>query len=295
MNIETRNLDRWNRPHFAHESMTGDIHSGIHTVLVNGLNVDFIFRSNGSSDLVVWFAGAAPMGEKPATLPYFAGVKLADEMDDHDHLCIADPSLTEELRLGWYVGTSALNQQDVTQRLVDWLVEAKGYRRVIYVGSSGGGFAALEASSRRQDSLAITSNPQTQIDQYYKGHIERFRRRGFPDVPAVQEIEGRTVSLLNIDSRPMVYLQNVNDDFHINAHAKPYFSARGYDDLTYSAGAVTLADHGIALCTGDWGKAHTAPPRGVFAALIRAATAYPGPLEEFVSSGAAAAAFSKAA
>ncbi|WHH52218.1 hypothetical protein QFA96_07580 [Pseudomonas sp. Ap32] len=80
-------------------------------------------------------------------------------------LFIEDPMLYkyETLNLGWYYGTAEDDYLDATLNIVKSVQMKIGAAKVIFYGSSGGGYAALQLAARLSDSFAISINPQTQL------------------------------------------------------------------------------------------------------------------------------------
>ncbi|MDY4312259.1 hypothetical protein SOX05_20535 [Pseudomonas putida] len=80
-------------------------------------------------------------------------------------LFIEDPMLYkyETLNLGWYYGTSDVDYLESTLNIVKAVQKKINAAKIIFYGSSGGGYAALQLAARLPDSFAISINPQTQL------------------------------------------------------------------------------------------------------------------------------------
>lgn len=96
----------------------------------------------------------------------------------------ADPSLwlDPKLKLAWFTGVAAT---DVLQLLADrsmTVAEKLGASRVIFTGSSGGGFAALQVSALVPNSVALVFNPQAEIYRYHTAMQRRYLANCRPDV-----------------------------------------------------------------------------------------------------------------
>ncbi|MGA6128340.1 MULTISPECIES: hypothetical protein [unclassified Microbacterium] len=96
----------------------------------------------------------------------------------------ADPSLwlDPKLKLAWFTG---IREIDLFQRLADLstvIAAQVGASRVIFTGSSGGGFAALQVSALVPGSTALVFNPQTAIYRYLTSTQRRYLANCLPEV-----------------------------------------------------------------------------------------------------------------
>ena len=91
-------------------------------------------------------------------------------------LSISDPlmMLPGDHTLAWYLGGENFPLQDLLEELFSKVVKIGGFKRVVFFGSSGGGFAALYYASVLPGSVAVPVHPQTSIQNYYSSHIEHY-------------------------------------------------------------------------------------------------------------------------
>lgn len=229
-----------------------------------GLPVHLHWEDHGHDVLFVTFTGAVSSAHR--TVPSFSGKGITKGLAAN-LLLVSDPSLkiSSRLRLAWYTGSRQLpNFQEELSRVIGHLA---GDSRVVLFGSSGGGFAALEAGSRLPGSRVITANPQTFLPRYHAPAYDRFTEiawetgptaPGTPaDLPAVQDVT-------EVYSRPLdtevLYLQGSRDRFHRRDHQAPFLEKLHPDTRHLSV-------------TEDFGPGH-APPgkellRAVFDAAVR--------------------------
>lgn len=125
-------------------------------------------RKKNSEYLYVFLNGSR--GETPdkfAPLPRF-GRWSWHELFNGSTLYIEDPMLYKynDLNLGWYYGTEETSYLDLTLNIVKSIVKKTGNPKVIFYGSSGGGYAALHLASMLPHSFAISINPQIALDQW---------------------------------------------------------------------------------------------------------------------------------
>jgi predicted O-methyltransferase YrrM len=150
-------------------------------------------------------------------------------------LSIADPTLVldPEMTLGWYSGSSEWSPDSTISEVVREAMNASGAEELVFIGGSGGGFAALKYSHGFPGSKAFVFSPQTSTPQYRGAAFPRLMKAGFSDMTAdaaVEEFPGRfeVISRYAADHRNTVYyLQNLTDPGHITDHYLPMTRALG--------------------------------------------------------------------
>jgi len=212
-------------------------------VLRSGLPVDALLVNKESDVLVVSLHGA--LDRRTNTLPRFERRATLLQFDVSS-IYFADPALHmgDSLELAWYTGPPELDFHEV---VADWSVraaQAVGASRIIFSGSSGGGFAALQSATFVPGSLALPFNPQTSIYGYLANGVQRGAQRVYADTvmphlapngfaaldPEVDWTSplGERASVLTRYSRPVpnnvLYVQNPQD-FHHDTHYLPFLAA----------------------------------------------------------------------
>lgn len=211
--------------------------------LPGGEHLDALLVNRASDVLVVTFHGA--LDRQRFALPRFERVRTTLE-HDVSGLFIADPALwrSPSLELAWYTGWRGL---DMHQVAADWArvaAAAVGASRVVFSGSSGGGFAALQAARLLPGSVAVPFNPQTSIYGYLaEGHSYGPQRTFIATIHPELAPDGAwainwgvdwsvplgdTYSAVRSYSRPVpnfvFYVDNTND-FHHEQHYEPFMAA----------------------------------------------------------------------
>lgn len=258
-----RDLSRWRRPERVYTSLdeiTAEQGEHIVSVQADGnppldAMIDFI----GSDMTFVSFHAA--LSKETFSTPYFTGATLAARKANR--ILVSDPSLSENVLLGWFAGSRASTQAHITEFVLK-LVNLAGARHVIFFGGSGGGFAALNLARLCPSSTALVANPQTDILRFYPRWWEPYARHcwgasgGQQD--AADAIRANVVhDMVDIyrRARPdvdVVYMQNSNDDFHLENHLHPFMEATG--------------GRRVRLIQGDWGPGHSRPPREEIVAVL---------------------------
>lgn len=231
------------------------IPQGYQIIIENGLPLDINVQNRGFDTTVVFFQGAI---DPRWTLPAFAGMGVSSDTAVN-RIFISDPSLvlTDRLNLGWFVGNSRMNIQKNLLDIISHITSTWGDQRLVFYGASGGGFASLFFSAHFPGSLAIVSNPQTNVAKYELAAVERFAEvcygvRG--DDPMSQLPEDVTTDLLRLYREPrgnvVAYMQNSTDIAHVEDHMNPLLAA-------------SHPDNEIHVLLGQWGDGHVAPPKPI--------------------------------
>lgn len=129
--------------------------------------LDAALTRRASGTLIVTFHGA--LEREKYTIPRFERVRTTEP---HGTSCLywADPSLwlDDSLALAWYTGAGTLDLFELLAERSRAVASAVGATKILFTGSSGGGFAALQTSALLPGSTALVFNPQTAISEYWK-------------------------------------------------------------------------------------------------------------------------------
>lgn len=128
-----------------------------------GLPLDIVLVNRPSDVLVVSLHGA--IGRARSALPRFAYLPMLLETG-YSIVSFGDPTLhmSERLELAWFTGPAAVDVHKIVAERVCEAAYVVGAKRVVIIGASGGGFAALQVSACIPDSLAIAFNPHGNIE-----------------------------------------------------------------------------------------------------------------------------------
>jgi len=189
------------------------------------------YITNNTDNVVVLFNGA--LSGKPSSRPTFMRWSWAYE-NNVSFISFDDPvvSCTQLTNLGWYVGTENYDIQEYINNIIVHLTKTLNISpsRISFYGSSGGGFAAIMASIRLKNSIAIACNPQTNVFNYYEKFSKKFTDSFFQgvDLSSESNIYYRfclKAAILKFDYIPtIIYNQNIQDKFHLEKHFIPFQS-----------------------------------------------------------------------
>lgn len=209
--------------------------------LPDGLPLDALLVNKSSDLLVVSLHGATD--RKAYSIPRFEWLKSLLKTE-YSALYLSDPTLhlRDDLELAWYTGTLGL---DLYPILADWAcraADAVGAKGILFLGSSGGGLAALQIATHIPGSMALSFSCQTSIANYLVGGTLMGSQRSYVEVvmphlapegvwslqPGVDwsvPLGERSSALVRYDQRQqnfVYYVQNTRDYPHMEQHYGPF-------------------------------------------------------------------------
>mgnify|MGYP002508122697 CR=1 FL=1 len=132
-----------------------------------GTNFECFFHYKEVKVLYIFLNGA--ITGKGANVPMFSRWSYYKFMNG-SLLNISDPMyrMNDELKLGWYYGTEELDLQQRTADFVVKIADLIGVKKssIIFVGSSGGGYASIVCASRIAGAKSIAINPQIVLKEW---------------------------------------------------------------------------------------------------------------------------------
>lgn len=211
------------------ERLKRSLVSGSFLVEAGGGEIPLLIRQRMSPVMVVVFAGA--VDRKTLSIPRFASPDLAKEVSA-TVVHIADPSLAldPELTTAWYAGHKGFELQRILPVLLRAMAEACGARRMIFVGSSAGGFAALYYGWTMPKSIVLAMNAKTTLEERAGILVNRYRTICWPKLGEDEPLSEVVVSDLkwcyeNRFENTVIYLQNAADNRHVRRHFAPFVAA----------------------------------------------------------------------
>jgi hypothetical protein len=247
------------------EMFSDPIFSGSFNVRIAGTEVPLKVDRREAPIMVIVFGGAIDRLKRP--VPQFAGGRI-DEYVNATVVRVADPSLRCDptLAIGWYAGDRGFDTQRVLSELIRELANQCQAERIVFVGGSAGGFAALYYSWHVPGSVALVSNPQTNIERFHPWHRQNYRALCWPDLSADDVLS--TVTTSDVVSmyragldHTVIYLQSASDHFHIRNHLAPFLEAIDME-----------GQQRLLLRVGYWGGIkHALIPKTVWIPWLQAA------------------------
>ncbi|MFK0039346.1 hypothetical protein ACIQTW_05850 [Paenarthrobacter sp. NPDC090517] len=191
--------------------------------------LDCLVEPRDSDVLIVALHGA--LNREVYTLPRFEWMATLQERPE-SLLFLSDTPLEshDDLKLAWYTGDSDDNLTERYGALVRSVAVQCGASRIVLLGFSGGGFAALAMAPLIAGSVALAFSPQVSIGRYYGVFAEAYSTALYPEYRSFEGVEAaypRRVSLTTLYSDPQVsanfvYVQNSGDTHHMQHHFSPF-------------------------------------------------------------------------
>lgn len=243
--------------------------SRLQRALPGGPPLEALVVNRGTSTVIVALHGATDRSK--TVLPRFEWLRSLLDYEVSS-VYFSDPALhlSPRLMLAWYTGWA---EADVHAEIATWsarIAEVIGARRLIFMGASGGGFAALQTSGLLPGSEALAFNAQTDIARYrVNGEFWGVQRdyiatvwpevwsgfateESFKDGAWAHAIGDRVsaVQRYSTNRRNRVHLVQNEEEFHHEDHFLPFLhAARG-------------AGNEVIPSTNREGSMHN-PPRAV--------------------------------
>ncbi|GIX24536.1 MAG: hypothetical protein KatS3mg122_1767 [Caldimonas sp.] len=153
-------------------------------------------------------------------------------------LCVADPTLelNRDLQLGWCLGSLENCATEELVKLVIMFARAQSIPRdrIVFYGSSAGGFAALALAARLDGSVAVAINAQTDALAYHVSkQVALVRQWCFSgwDEERIRDTFADRVNMIsrwdNVGRSRVVLVQNELDEHHYSIHFKPFWESLG--------------------------------------------------------------------
>lgn len=188
-------------------------------------------RKNNGRILNVMFHGATDRSRN--AMPRFERLRSMETLDTGPTLFVSDPGLDLDASqiLTWYMGSEVFNLHEFLSREIELLAQRLGCDRILYVGNSGGGFAALQVASYSPNGGVVTFNPQIQIDRYVPRIATTSQEVVFGHASVANDpaLKARVDVIRRYSEigfgKNVYFIQNTGDEMHYENHFKPFLEA----------------------------------------------------------------------
>lgn len=235
----------------------GGQQTAVHKVpLENGLTLDFYARLGRSDEILVALHGALIPGRHK--YPRFERVaslrsRAAAMMSFADPTILADS--TGDMVSAWFLGGPGWDPTPWVIQAVRRAFGKTGGKHIAFIGGSGGGYAALRASSMIPGSLAFIQDPQTNLSVHTPTNVDRYFATMWPgwDKTALMEALPEKFDMVrhyrSVQPRNFVYYaQSSSDATHVENHYLPFLRAH---DMKDNAGMNASKNRVFALYDGE--------------------------------------------
>lgn len=279
------NYDYWKqevyRRNTIEEFVNNIFANGIHSLWLNEeLPIDILIKDSQLLDaneyIMLSFNGAVARNNNFAPFFAFSGISEKIKLP---LIAFSDPtlSMSKGIGLSWYAGNEHYpNLPEVLAGICDRIIEVTG-KKLLLVGGSGGGFAALNIQTLMKLKLQtklVVWNPQTDLIAYSQDTVIHYMNTAYPSSPVkanknnlVDFVENRINYKITHDQTPSrLILMDGYDYNHIRDLKLSFGKIENYMSLKN-----LIKIDNTTLCFGDWGRfgdGHLPLPRDVAAKII---------------------------
>lgn len=208
-----------------------------------------LMASRPTTAVVFRFHGAIKRDLR--TLPSFQS-NLAQIRPFAHQITICDPTMMarEGFSCSWFAGCEGLDTQALLKSFCSQASAALGAKRVVYMGSSGGGFASLYLSRHHPGSIAFVTVPQTNLQRHFTpSSVRRYLEACWPSLTIDEVSEKVCLDVCPLYSGPfensVIYVQSAGDTAHNVNQMQPFLQA------VWGSGD---AKKNLVLHSDFWGK-----------------------------------------
>ncbi|OOF69973.1 hypothetical protein, partial [Rodentibacter caecimuris] len=187
------------------------------SIILNDQKYEFLIKLNNSNKILVMGSGA--YDPDIISPPVFQRHAWINEFKENI-IYYNDPTLyLGNIRIGWGVGNTEEHYLINIFNLLDIIRDKANIKKdkILFYGSSAGGFMSLLLSSMMKGSTALVNNPQTTIYKFWESHYCTLLTHCFPGMNKTDVLEKyilrldayEFVSKNNIKNR-IIYLQNIS-------------------------------------------------------------------------------------
>ncbi|XUO88177.1 hypothetical protein RVM26_03510 [Halomonas sp. KM072] len=202
-----------------------------------GLDFNYFFHMKGERNLLVFMPSAMSNRE---VIPKFSRWSWMEEVKGFDSICVADPTLhlSESILGGWLQGTQEVWALERIVSHIYLLSLVHDYDKIIFHGSSLGGFGAIQSvvlmnNMFNINALFLAENPQIDLAIYqWKRHRDTVAKVVYgKDV--IEDVDSEYLHRLNVsktieklwgqDFSPRgVVVAKESDRHHYEEHVIPF-------------------------------------------------------------------------
>lgn len=198
--------------------------------------LDFYTSLRPSDTLIVSFHGAYSR-KNPGSYPMFWRISSLKKRTGA-FLAFTDPTRLlggeEDILVSWFLGKEGWDPLAAILNVVERTMQACGARRVMFVGGSGGGFAALRASAAIPGSCAFVQDATVGLERHNPSIVSTYFSKAWPDwdqealLNGFPEVFSMTAYYRRRKPNNFVFMtQSLKDKGHIQNHFVRFARAHG--------------------------------------------------------------------
>jgi hypothetical protein len=202
-------------------------------VFYKGVQFDFFLNLDKKYDVLMCI-GSGYVERTKLKPPVFHRFSWSREIQAST-IFYADPTLylDEKIGLGWGQGEKDHFYLHSINIILKKIAEITNYehKKILFYGSSAGGYQSLYLAGYFRGSRALVNNPQTNIFNYFDGHVNKMLAASYKgmDRETVRKEYGRRLIVMDfyksIKYVPKItYYQNIAATHDISNHITPFFN-----------------------------------------------------------------------
>lgn len=240
------------------ELIATPLNDGISSLRINSRWFDIFYEDRGAAVTIVAFHAAISKDNK--SFPVFSGYEITKDLEAN-YLGISDPlsGNEEALPVAWHLGSQRVDSTTIIPAIVRHAITSRSGNRLVFFGSSAGGFAALSYSSRFPGSTAFVLNPRIDLLSPPLSFGE-YAKTAYPGKPHSLVEKQYDLNMSDVYSKRQAnyvfYLQNRNDPIYFNSH------------YTQFKDKLNLRNN-LLFRLGSWGQGHVVPPRDIIFGTLK--------------------------
>lgn len=203
---------------------------------IDGYHLHLFFRPDLASEKMYIFSPGY-LERKKYSHPYFQRMTWLEKINA-SAIIITDPTLSihEDIGIAWFQGKK---ERFAIPLIVKVLEKFRLYikverKKVLFFGSSAGGFASLMMSCLMKGTCCVVNNPQTNVLNFREEITAKMISRCYPGMSQedISKVYGPRISvseyfIANKHIPKCLYIQNVSDIEHYNNHFIPFLEELG--------------------------------------------------------------------
>lgn len=187
----------------------------------NYRDLDFLCKMKKShTNICIIFHGAIPLTTQK---PVFRGYNY--EINNTDIICISDYLVNKytNYMVNWTLSSEKYDAEEIYMELFTYLTQHKKYDKIMFTGSSAGGYPSIKFASKF-NSLALVTNPQLYLEDYGTNTTTW----GFGNLKYILENKGDKI----------IYKEKQIEDILFKHQPRHVFIYNNIDDGTYNRDIV---------------------------------------------------------
>lgn len=189
--------------------LSSEMEDGYWNILDDSKKYDVFFHTEKSSDvLYVFLNGSRNPGESPVFKRWSFYTLLNASMINIDDIMYQEYS---NLWLAWYYGNKTEDYCDNVVKVVKCFQKKLNAKKIVYIGSSGGGNAAIRCAGKHEDSLCVVINPQIILEKYHSGKsFQKITGNNFSE-----DVFNRNDTTKNVfidNNSKYIFIENITSD-----------------------------------------------------------------------------------